>query len=405
MAEYLLARRGEPEIVFAITDGASVDLDPANGGIQTWTLGANRTVTESFTSGHSMTLIITSAGYAVTWPTILWVGGDAPTLATGESIVELFKAGSTLYGVAVGDPSSGGDTPGESGDPEWTLSGFGAFSTETANGSPLTLTQTDTDSAFLWRQTSSFLKYSFDDPSNPDIANTSLQDNRSFTAPSGVDFWMFGGFWTTGGEHFFGMSGYPNETRNLYKYTLDSGQTAYTFSGYDFLNSPDQSVNLTTLFSADRIGGVIINDAGTFGIIAITTSGSDIFQRFSMSEPFDLTTISVDAGQSYTPENLALSSNAGNLEYQVICSRLDPTGLALFVMAQFNNGSDYIAIREYVMTAEMDLTTMSYSGNEIDVSNLSIFSTPPFAFDFSRSATAGDNLFVGSTNRIHQASK
>ena len=304
--------------------------------------------------------------------------------------------------------TSGGDTPGESGesgDPEWTLSGFGAFSTETVNGSPLTLTQTDTDSAFLWRQPSSFKIYSFDDPSNPDIANTSLQDNRTFTTPSGVDFWMFGGFWTTGGEHFFGMSGYPNETRNLYKYTLGSEQNAYKFSGYAFLNSPDQSVNLTTLFSADRIGGVIINDAGTFGIIAITTSGSDIFQRFSMSEPFDLTTISVDAGQSYTPENLALSSNAGNLEYQVICSRLDPTGLALFVMAQFNNGSDYIAIREYVMTAEMDLTTMSYSGNEIDVSNLSIVSTPPLAFDFSRSATAGDNLFVGSTNRIHQASK
>jgi hypothetical protein len=93
------------ETVFAITDGASVDLDPANGGIQTWTLGADRTATESFISGQSMTLIITSAGYAVTWPTILWVGGDAPTLATGESIVELFKVGSTLYGAVVGDPS------------------------------------------------------------------------------------------------------------------------------------------------------------------------------------------------------------------------------------------------------------------------------------------------------------
>lgn len=35
------------ESVFTITDGASVDLDPANGPIQLWTLGANRTATAS----------------------------------------------------------------------------------------------------------------------------------------------------------------------------------------------------------------------------------------------------------------------------------------------------------------------------------------------------------------------
>ena len=93
------------ETVFAITDGASVDLDPANGGIQTWTLGADRTATESFISGQSMTFIITASGYELTWPTMLWVGGSAPVLANGESIVELFKVGSTLYGAVVGDPS------------------------------------------------------------------------------------------------------------------------------------------------------------------------------------------------------------------------------------------------------------------------------------------------------------
>ena len=93
------------ETVFAITDGASVDLDPANGGIQTWTLGADRTATDSFSSGQSMTFIITASGYELTWPTMLWVGGSAPVLANGESIVELFKVGSTLYGAVVGDPS------------------------------------------------------------------------------------------------------------------------------------------------------------------------------------------------------------------------------------------------------------------------------------------------------------
>jgi len=68
-------------------------------------MSADRTATASFVSGQSMTLIVTSAGNALTWPTMLWVGGDAPTLATGESIIELFKVGSTLYGAAVGDPS------------------------------------------------------------------------------------------------------------------------------------------------------------------------------------------------------------------------------------------------------------------------------------------------------------
>ena len=33
------------DTVFTITDGASVDIDPDNGGIQVWTLGANRTPT------------------------------------------------------------------------------------------------------------------------------------------------------------------------------------------------------------------------------------------------------------------------------------------------------------------------------------------------------------------------
>ena len=94
------------ENIFAITDGASVDLDPDNGMIQTWTLGANRTATESLTNGQSMFLKITSTSnsYTLTWPTMTWVGGSAPTLggATATAI-ELFKIGGTLYGANVGN--------------------------------------------------------------------------------------------------------------------------------------------------------------------------------------------------------------------------------------------------------------------------------------------------------------
>ncbi len=93
--------------VYAIVDGASVDINPTNGGIQTWTLGANRTPTAtSFAAGQAVTLMIADGtAYAVTWSTIgvVWVGGTAPTLpTTGYGVIELWKVGSTVYGAYVG---------------------------------------------------------------------------------------------------------------------------------------------------------------------------------------------------------------------------------------------------------------------------------------------------------------
>ena len=94
------------ETVFAITDAASVALDPDNGMIQTWTLGANRTATDSLTTGQSMLLVVTStaSSYTLTWPTMTWKGGSAPTLGGATpTAIELFKVGSTLYGATIGD--------------------------------------------------------------------------------------------------------------------------------------------------------------------------------------------------------------------------------------------------------------------------------------------------------------
>ena len=93
------------EDVFAITDGASVDLDPGNGTIQYWSLGANRTATATnFVSGESMTLMVNDGtAYALTWPTITWVGGSAPILSTtGYTVVELWKVTTVLFGAIVG---------------------------------------------------------------------------------------------------------------------------------------------------------------------------------------------------------------------------------------------------------------------------------------------------------------
>jgi len=96
------------ETVFAITDASSVALDPDNGMIQTWTLGANRTATDSLTTGQSMLLIVTAtaSAYTLTWPTMKWNGGSAPTLGgANATAIELFKVGSQLYGATVGDLS------------------------------------------------------------------------------------------------------------------------------------------------------------------------------------------------------------------------------------------------------------------------------------------------------------
>tara|TARA_B100000945_G_scaffold320377_1_gene330285 strand:+ start:1058 stop:1624 length:567 start_codon:yes stop_codon:yes gene_type:complete len=96
------------ENIFAITDASSVALDPDNGMVQTWTLGANRTATDSLTTGQSMLLIVTAtaSAYTLTWPTMKWNGGSAPTLGgANATAIELFKVGSQLYGATVGDLS------------------------------------------------------------------------------------------------------------------------------------------------------------------------------------------------------------------------------------------------------------------------------------------------------------
>jgi len=96
------------ENVFAITDASSVALDPDNGMVQTWTLGANRTATDSLTTGQSMLLIVIAStnNYTLTWPSMKWNGGSAPTLGGTDPVaIELFKVGGQLYGANIGELS------------------------------------------------------------------------------------------------------------------------------------------------------------------------------------------------------------------------------------------------------------------------------------------------------------
>ena len=94
--------------IFTSTDGSSVDINPRNGGIQLWTLGASRTPTaNNFQNGQSVTLMIDDgATYTITWPSVIWKtdSNTAPTLnITGLTAINLWKVSGNVYGARVGD--------------------------------------------------------------------------------------------------------------------------------------------------------------------------------------------------------------------------------------------------------------------------------------------------------------
>lgn len=85
--------------------GANPVLSPTNGTIQTWVMLLSSSPTISMANGEYMTLMIKAGSlYTITWPTIKWVGGSAPTLATtGHTVIELWKTGNIIYGAHAGD--------------------------------------------------------------------------------------------------------------------------------------------------------------------------------------------------------------------------------------------------------------------------------------------------------------
>lgn len=99
------------EDVYTITDGAAFEIDPANGSIQTVTLGANRTPkATNFQNGQAITLAVDDGtAYTLTWTDttfgasgIKWIG-TAPTLATsGLTWITLVKVGGQVYGSSAG---------------------------------------------------------------------------------------------------------------------------------------------------------------------------------------------------------------------------------------------------------------------------------------------------------------
>lgn len=88
--------------VYALT---GTEISGANGTVQTKTLSADTTFTETLASGESVILMLSGGDtYVVTFPTMTWTsssGNAAPTL-TSDDVVVFWKVNTTLYGAYVG---------------------------------------------------------------------------------------------------------------------------------------------------------------------------------------------------------------------------------------------------------------------------------------------------------------
>jgi hypothetical protein len=92
---------------FALTDGTTIALNWNNGNVQTVTLGGNRTFTfaNPINGGRYMIILTQDAtgSRTITWPTVKWRGGVAPTLTTAAGradIITFVYAGGSYYGDA-----------------------------------------------------------------------------------------------------------------------------------------------------------------------------------------------------------------------------------------------------------------------------------------------------------------
>ena len=96
------------ENIVTATLGSTATLNPGTGGIQYLTLGQNTTITLSMATGQSMLVVVTAtaSNYTITWPTMKWSGGSAPTLGgSTPTAIEIWYDGNDYYGATIGDMS------------------------------------------------------------------------------------------------------------------------------------------------------------------------------------------------------------------------------------------------------------------------------------------------------------
>jgi len=95
------------ETVFSANSSTAITLTTANGTVQNITLTGTATITmPAAVAGKSFVLYLRSGAgaYTVTWATVKWPGGTAPTItstAARMDIYSFFSDGTNWYGVVV----------------------------------------------------------------------------------------------------------------------------------------------------------------------------------------------------------------------------------------------------------------------------------------------------------------
>jgi len=96
------------ETPYSANSSTAITLDLANGTVQIITLTGNATITmPTATSGKSFIMLLkqdATGSRTVTWSTVKWAGGTAPTItstASRQDILSFFADGTNWYGVVV----------------------------------------------------------------------------------------------------------------------------------------------------------------------------------------------------------------------------------------------------------------------------------------------------------------
>jgi hypothetical protein len=260
----------------------------SNGGIQELTFDAAVTSTNvlfDLTSGQSVTVhLISPENVTFDWGTIEWNNGEVPD-TSGDIFVEFVNILGVVYGFA-GDsfvmPQSGGS---------WDI-----------------LTAEYTGNSFY-------------------IGTEELAPEGLFFSPDGLSMFVIG-----------------SSTDSIYQYTLSSAFdiTTVTYTGNSFDVSGQDVIPTDIFFSPDGLNMFVI------GLV------NDRVYQYTLSSAFDITTA------SYTGNSLDISTEE-NESKDVFFS---PDGLNMFIVG-FTNDRVY----QYTLSSAFDITTASYTGNSLDVSD------------------------------------
>lgn len=97
------------ETLFTANTGTAITVSLANGTVQQLTLTGNATITmPTATAGKSFVIMLKqdgTGGRTVTWSTVVWPGGTAPTItstASKQDIFSFFADGTSWYGATIG---------------------------------------------------------------------------------------------------------------------------------------------------------------------------------------------------------------------------------------------------------------------------------------------------------------